>query len=193
MPDAAPRRARDPQTRRRAIVTAAAELIVEVGVEAVTHRMIAARADVPLGATTQYFATLDELRGEALRLLAADVDARVDGIRSALAERGPTPAVLTELILQGLADARAMDADRAVVTAAVHDRELRGLARRWSAQLADALTARYGQDRALAAAVFIDGILWHAHISDAPLSSELIQSALAGILGDGIPPATTSD
>lgn len=54
------RRRRDPEARRREIVTAAAELIVEVGAEAVTHRMVAARADVPLGATTQYFDTLDD-------------------------------------------------------------------------------------------------------------------------------------
>ncbi|WP_309064774.1 TetR/AcrR family transcriptional regulator [Microbacterium sp.] len=190
MTDAVRRRVRDPQARRRDIVAAAAELIVEVGVDAVTHRMIAARAGVPLGATTQYFATLDELRGEALQSLAADVDARIDGIRTALAERGATPAVLAELLVQGLADARAVDADRAVVTAAVYDPELRSLARRGSERLADALAERYGRSRAVAAAVFIDGILWHACISDDPLTTELIESALAGILGA---PTTTSD
>ena len=111
MSDAVTRRRRDPETRRREIVAAAAELIVEVGVGALTHRMIAARAGVPLGATTQYFATLDELRSEALRHLVADVDSRMQGIRSVLTERGATPAVIAELIVQGLADARAMEAD----------------------------------------------------------------------------------
>ena len=55
------RRRRDPEARRREIVTAAAELIVEIGVDALTHRKVAARAGVPLGSTTQYFATLDDL------------------------------------------------------------------------------------------------------------------------------------
>ncbi len=76
------RRRRDPEARRREIVTAAAELIVEVGAEAVTHRKVAARAGVPLGATTQYFDTLDDLRSAAFRALADEVDARLDGVRT---------------------------------------------------------------------------------------------------------------
>jgi len=193
MSDAVTRRRRDPETRRREIVAAAAELIVEVGVGALTHRMIAARAGVPLGATTQYFATLDELRSEALRHLVSDVDARMDGIRSVFAARGATPAVIAELIVQGLADARAMEADRAVVTAAVNDPQLRELARRWSAQMAGFLSADYGPERATAAAIFIDGVLWHSRINDEPLSGAFIESALAAILGESIRPSSVSD
>ena len=182
MTEAAPRRRRDPESRRRAIIAAAAELILEIGVGAVTHRLIAARAGVPLGATTQYFATLDDLRTEALRFLASEVDARIDGIRSALDERGATPAVLAELLAQGLADARALEADRAVVTAAVNDPQLRELARRWSQQMAEFLVADYGRERATAAAIFIDGVLWHSRINDELLTASFLESALAGIL-----------
>ncbi|GAA3933051.1 TetR/AcrR family transcriptional regulator [Microbacterium soli] len=187
------RRRRDPATRRRAIIVAAAELILEVGVGALTHRMIAARADVPLGATTQYFATLDDLRAAALQHLAVEVDGRIDGIRQALRERGATPDVLTELILRGLADVRAMETDRAVVTAAVNDPQLRELARGWSARMAEFLVDDYGAERATAAAIFIDGVLWHSRISEDPPSESLIRSALAGILGDGIRPSSVTD
>ncbi|MEJ1089498.1 TetR family transcriptional regulator [Microbacterium sp. Mu-80] len=183
MTEAAVRRRRDPETRRRAIVSAAAELIVEIGVGAVTHRLIAARAGVPLGATTQYFATLDDLRAEALRFLVAEVDARIDGIRSDLDERGTTPAVLAELLARGLADAHALEADRAVVTAAVNDPQLRELARRWSQQMAGFLVADFGPQRATAAAIFIDGVFWHSRINDEPLSMAFLESALADILG----------
>ncbi len=186
-----PRRRRDPETRRRQIVVAAAELIVEVGVSAVTHRLIAGRAGVPLGATTQYFATLDDLRSEALHHLVTEVDAGIDGIRTALEERGATPAVLTELILRGLADARALEADRAVVTAAIDDPQLRALARRWSDRMIGFLVPDYGVQRATAASVFIDGVLWHARIHDEPLDATLIEGALAGILGTES--TTTSD
>jgi DNA-binding transcriptional regulator YbjK len=183
MSNAVLRRRRDPQARRQEIVAAAAELVVEVGVGALTHRMIAARAGVPLGATTQYFATLDELRAAALGHLASEVDARMGGIRSVFLARGTSPEVVTELILQGLDDARAMEADRAVVTAAVNDPQLRELARHWSAQLAGFLAADYGPERAKAASIFIDGVLWHARIHDEPVDGSLIASALAGILG----------
>lgn len=190
MPDAVQRRRRDPEARRRAIISAAAELIVESGSEALTHRKVAARAGVPLGATTQYFETLDDLRTAALRALADEVDARLDGIRSTLAERGATAAVLTDLLTR-LADAHAIEADRAVVTAAVHDPQLRALARASSARFAGFLAPEYGQERATAAAIFIDGILWHSHLSNEPLSRRLIETALAGILGDDThqPPA----
>jgi DNA-binding transcriptional regulator YbjK len=40
----------------------------------------------------------------------------------------------------------------------------------------------HGLDRARAAAVFIDGVLWHAQIHDEPLDEALIRDALAGIL-----------
>lgn len=184
------RRRRDPETRRLAIVTAAAELITEVGVDAITHRMVAARADVPLGATTQYFATLDDLRDAALQLLVTHVAERMRAIREVIAERGATPALLAELISTALTDARAVQADRAVVTAAVHDPRLRELARHWSDELVSIFAPVHGDDRARAAAVFIDGVLWHAQIHERPLDQHLIETALTGILGTAAAPAS---
>ncbi|MGV2984865.1 TetR/AcrR family transcriptional regulator [Microbacterium sp. AGC85] len=186
------RRRRDPETRRLAIVTAAAELITEVGVDAITHRMVASRADVPLGATTQYFATLDDLRDAALQLLAAHVAERMADIRAIISERGATPALLAELIHAALSDAAAVQADRAVVTAAVHDPRLRELARHWTDELVGILAPVHGPDSARAAAVFIDGILWHAQIHERPLDQQLIETALAGILGTAETPASLS-
>lgn len=177
------RRRRDPQARRLAIVTAAAELITEIGVDAITHRMVAARAGVPLGATTQYFATLDDLRAAALQLLIEHVDTQMRAIRETLSERGATPEVLAAVLKAAIADAASVQADRAVVTAAVHDPRLRELARHWSDEFAAFLAPIHGRDRAQAAAVFIDGILWHAQIHDEPLDQHVIESALAGILG----------
>lgn len=177
------RRRRDPEARRREIVAAAAELIVEVGVDGVTHRMVAARAGVPLGATTQYFDTLDDLRTAALRALADEVDARLDGVRIALEQRGPTPAVIADLIAEGLDDAHAVKADRAVVTAAVHDPGLRELAQHLSEQLVAFLEPTYGHDRATAAMIFIDGVMWSTQIRDTTLDRAFIETVLSQILG----------
>ncbi|MFJ4172972.1 TetR/AcrR family transcriptional regulator [Microbacterium sp. NPDC089696] len=176
------RRRRDPEARRREIVTAAAELIIEVGVEALTHRKVAARANVPLGATTQYFATLDDLRDAALGALASEIQTRIDETRRAVVAEGVTPEGIARLVRQGLDDARAVHADRAVVTAAVHDPRVRAFARQWSDEVVGFMSPVHGLDRARAAAVFIDGVLWHAQIHDEPLDEELIRDALAGIL-----------
>lgn len=176
------RRRRDPEARRLEIVTAAAELIIEIGVDALTHRKVAARAGVPLGATTQYFATLDDLREAAIGALAAEIETRIDETRRAVVVEGVTPAGLAKLVHQGLTDARAIQADRAVVTAAVHDPRVRAFARQWSDEVVGFIAPVHGLDRARAAAVFIDGVLWHAQIHDEPLDEELIRDALAGIL-----------
>ena len=177
------RRRRDPEARRREIIAAAAELIVEVGADAVTHRMVAARAGLPLGATTQYFDTLDDLRAVALRALADEVDARLEGVRLTLADRGVGAAVIADLIAEGLDDHRAVQADRAVVTAAVHDPRLRELARHLSDQLVGFLEPVYGTDRALAAMIFIDGVMWSTQIRDTPLDRAFIETVLTRILG----------
>ena len=179
-----PRRRRDPQARRNAIVLAAAELIVEVGVDAITHRMVAARAEVPLGATTQYFDTLDDLREAALGLLVSHVDVQMQRMRETLAAEGATAEAIAGFLARAMADAAGIEADRAVVTAAVHDPKLRELARSWSQDFAAVLEPVHGAERATAAAVFLDGVLWHSQIDDAPLPRHIIEIALAGILGD---------
>lgn len=176
------RRRRDPEARRREIVAAAAELIVEIGVDALTHRKVAARAGVPLGATTQYFATLDDLRDAALGALAVEIEARIDEMRRAVVAGGVTPEGIARIIRQSLDDVRAVQADRAVVTAAVHDPRVREFARQWSDEFVGFIAPVHGVDRARAAAVFVDGVLWHAQIHDEPLDEELIRDALAGIL-----------
>jgi TetR/AcrR family transcriptional regulator, regulator of biofilm formation and stress response len=50
----------DPDRRGR-IVDAAVRLVAERGVAALSHRAVAAEADVPLGSTTYHFADRDEL------------------------------------------------------------------------------------------------------------------------------------
>lgn len=56
--------------RRSSLLEAAADLLLEQGVSAVTHRAVATRAAVPLAATTYYFTSLQDLRDQALRHLA---------------------------------------------------------------------------------------------------------------------------
>lgn len=59
------------QVRRDALVEAAAQLLAAEGPAAVTHRATARRAGLPLGATTYYFASGEELLCAATELLGA--------------------------------------------------------------------------------------------------------------------------
>jgi len=54
--------------RRTTILDATLRLIASDGVDAITHRRVAAAADVPLGSTTYYFESREQLLREAFRL-----------------------------------------------------------------------------------------------------------------------------
>ncbi|MBO3749718.1 TetR family transcriptional regulator [Streptosporangiaceae bacterium NEAU-GS5] len=74
--------------RKRALLDAAVDLMTEAGFTAVTHRAVAARAGVPLAATTYHFATRDDLVVQAFALL---VDHELDHLVTLL-ERGLNPS-----------------------------------------------------------------------------------------------------
>jgi DNA-binding transcriptional regulator YbjK len=61
------------ELRRRTILDAALRVISAGGVDAVTHRRVAAEAGVALGSTTYYFASREELVREAFRHYLAEV------------------------------------------------------------------------------------------------------------------------
>lgn len=72
--------------RRAQIVEAAAAYALEHGISALSHRQAAAAAKVPLGSTTYYFASLDELRAAAVeRMLIGDRERRKLAIGDGLA------------------------------------------------------------------------------------------------------------
>ncbi|WP_330295768.1 TetR/AcrR family transcriptional regulator [Streptomyces sp. NBC_00503] len=53
--------------RRQRIIDAAIRVVGAKGIAGLSHRSVAAEADVPLGSTTYHFATLDDLLVAALR------------------------------------------------------------------------------------------------------------------------------
>ncbi|WP_116952135.1 TetR/AcrR family transcriptional regulator [Jiangella endophytica] len=86
------------EQRRAALVRAAADLLQSGGLEAVSHRGVAGRAGVPLGATTYYFADLTELRRAAVETLADDDAARMSAAVDALSARRRGAAAVARMI-----------------------------------------------------------------------------------------------
>jgi DNA-binding transcriptional regulator YbjK len=85
--DAAPPTAKG-AVRRAAIVEAAVDVLVDEGLAATTHRAVAARAGVPLGSTTYYFADRVELVQAALEGLADREHVRMAAVASRPWPRG---------------------------------------------------------------------------------------------------------
>ncbi|RCV55870.1 TetR/AcrR family transcriptional regulator [Marinitenerispora sediminis] len=54
------------ERRREQLVAAAADILAEEGFAGVSHRTVATRAGVPLGSTTYYFDSLEDLARQAL-------------------------------------------------------------------------------------------------------------------------------
>jgi DNA-binding transcriptional regulator YbjK len=73
--------------RRSALVSAAADVLLEQGFAALSHRAVAVRAGLPLASTTYYFASVEELRDEALHCVAELWLARGRAALDALPER----------------------------------------------------------------------------------------------------------
>ncbi|WP_228045849.1 TetR/AcrR family transcriptional regulator [Saccharopolyspora montiporae] len=80
----------DPERRSR-IIDATLGLIAADGVAGVSHRKVAAHADVPLGSMTYHFANMDELLREAFERFTRSVAARFE--RRLAAAHGFTEAV----------------------------------------------------------------------------------------------------
>lgn len=99
---AEPRRSEQGAERRAKIIAATAALVTREGIGAVTHRAVAREAGVPLAATTYYFASKDELVGEALRVLVAE---EVEQLRARAAELGAaidSPATLARALSEAV-------------------------------------------------------------------------------------------
>jgi DNA-binding transcriptional regulator YbjK len=159
------RRRRDPERRRREIVTAAAELVIEVGTAGLSHRKVAARADVPLGSTTQYFATLDDLRAAALEHLSRDIETYVEQVALAMADAGDPVGVLVQGLHDYLSDPHLVRADTMLTASATLDPSLRPLTDRWFEGLTKVLTPEVGVGAADNVVMLISGATWQAALT----------------------------
>ncbi|MGB3485431.1 MAG: TetR family transcriptional regulator [Mycobacterium sp.] len=92
------------ERRRYALVRAAAELLCEGGFEAVRHRAVATRADLPLASTTYYFSSLDDLIVAAVEYIGMVEAAKMRGHIEGLSRRRRGPEATAEVLVDLLVD-----------------------------------------------------------------------------------------
>ena len=78
------------ESRRRTILEATLRVVAAGGIDAVTHRRVAAEAGVPLGSTTYYFRSRDEMVLEAFRQYIADTNAMITSLAEEFPQSGLT-------------------------------------------------------------------------------------------------------
>ncbi|GGM89216.1 TetR/AcrR family transcriptional regulator [Streptomyces fuscichromogenes] len=172
----------DPDRRQR-IIDAAIRVVGEKGLAGLSHRSVAAEADVPLGSTTYHFKTLDELMVAALRQ-ANEGFAKVVASRGGLADdRADLAAELAGLMGEWLAgDRTGVELECELYLAALRRPALRPVAAEWADDLAARLTRRTDPRTARALVALVDGICLQVLLTGVPYDEEFAREVLARVI-----------
>ncbi|MGV9411616.1 TetR/AcrR family transcriptional regulator [Nocardia sp. NPDC003693] len=183
-PTAVRRRRFDPNRRER-IARAAIEVIGERGVEGLTHRAVAAAADVPIAGTTYHYRDKEELLAAALELCVSDYAAIMAAIPGA--DPGMTITGIIEQTAHALIDCFTTERTRTTVqlelyVAAIRRPALRPIADRFT-EATRTMYAHYTDpDTAALLTDTAQGITLRGIATDAPPTSEQIRNLLTRCL-----------
>ncbi|QES05482.1 TetR family transcriptional regulator [Streptomyces venezuelae] len=178
---ARPRR-HDPARRER-IVDAALRVAARSGIAGLSHRTVAAEADVPLGSTTYHFASLDELLVAALRKANEGFD-RLLRENPALAAPGTDlAAALARLLGEWLGGERArVELEYELYLAALRRPALRPVAVEWAETVVAALSPHTDPVTARALVALMDGICLQCLLTDEPYDEVYAREMLGRVL-----------
>ncbi|MFJ2258189.1 TetR/AcrR family transcriptional regulator [Streptomyces sp. NPDC087844] len=173
----------DPERRQR-IIDAAIRVVAAKGIAGLSHRSVAAEADVPLGSTTYHFKTLDELLVAALRQ-ANEGFAKSVAAREALRDFDTDLAAeLAGLVGEWLADDRTgVEVEYELYLAALRRPVLRPVADECGRDFADLLARRSDPVTARALVALIDGICLQVLLTGEPYDEEYAREVLARVVG----------
>ncbi|WP_069743188.1 TetR/AcrR family transcriptional regulator [Streptomyces sp. EN23] len=193
--------------RRTRIIDAALSVIAADGIAGLSHRTVAAEADVPLGSTTYHFASLDELLVAALRrcnenfvqalrssgLFAEEGDAGRDegdaGRREEGAGKGVEGAGLAEeltRLLEGwfVGERGVIELEYELYLAALRRPALRPVAAEWTEEAVALLSRRTDPETARALVALMDGVCLQVLLTggtfDAPYARVMLERIVAG-------------
>jgi DNA-binding transcriptional regulator YbjK len=173
----------DPQRRAR-IVAATLDLIAEEGVAGVSHRKIAARADVPLGSMTYHFGGIDDLLREAFRHFTGHIVALFDAYLAPAADRDQARAAVADLI-HTLSEGSRRDLvlTQELYTLAARRPAYRELTQEWMAHSRTHLERHFDPGTARQLDALIEGLTLHRALAREPHDRALTLDAVTRITG----------
>ncbi|MEV4425809.1 TetR/AcrR family transcriptional regulator [Streptomyces sp. NPDC053792] len=171
--------------RRERIVDAALTVVGRAGIGGLSHRTVAAEADVPLGSTTYHFASLDELLVAALRK-ANEGFGRLLREHPALNDPDiPLATALARLLGEWLEGERArVELEYELYLAALRRPALRPVAAEWAESVVTALAHRTDPAGARALVAVMDGICLQVLLTDGAYDEEYASVILARVLNE---------
>ncbi|MFI5974380.1 TetR/AcrR family transcriptional regulator [Streptomyces sp. NPDC051452] len=172
----------DPERRRR-IIDAAIRVAGRDGLAGLSHRSVAAEADVPLGSTTYHFATLDDLLVAAL-CQTNEGFAGVLGASGVLRDTaGDLATGLARVLGQWLGgDRPGVELEYELYLAALRRPALRPVAAQWTEETAERLAERVDPVTARALLALMDGICLQVLLTGGSYDEEYAREALARLI-----------
>lgn len=144
---------------------------------AVSHRSVAAAANVPLGSTTYHFRTLDDLLSAAMEQAAAAYRSELDAWEAALPAGADLAAAFADYVLDMLYRERPrLIAEYELYLASLWRPLLAPAAASWAHALSDVLERRTDATTARTLTMIADGALMHTLATRRDLSrDELVE------------------
>lgn len=153
---------RDSQSfdNRQRILEASLEVIRTRGVDGLTHRAIAAQADVSLGLTTYHFKDLEQIIEESFDLAMERDTEFLLGWYQNLKNGSDIPEELTQLVFSYLeTESENVYLYFVLVLAAVHRKQLQKKATKWASFMTNLFSQNFSSEAATAIATIYDGTL----------------------------------
>ena len=176
------RSTRDPQGRRRAIAQAAAELLLFEGPKSVNHRSVAKKAQVPLGSTTQYFSSMNELKRAGYDVISRGVERGYDELIAQSEKAKNDSKALAACIYDYVTNIEEVRADMVLSAAAIKDEELRALLERNNERYEASLKQYMSDNQSKMISVFTNGLMLETGIFAHQFSEEFIVQTVEAIL-----------
>ncbi|MFJ3882491.1 TetR/AcrR family transcriptional regulator [Streptomyces sp. NPDC090077] len=174
---AAGARRHDPDRRQR-IIDAAIRVVGAKGIAGLSHRSVAAEADVPLGSTTYHFKTLDDLLVAALRQ-ANEECAPALAVREGEDLAGALARLLGEILD---ADRGRAELEYELYLAALRRPALRPVAAEWCEAVSTALAEHTDPVTARALVAVMDGISLQVLLTGTPYEEPYAREILTRVL-----------
>ncbi|MFF2526174.1 TetR/AcrR family transcriptional regulator [Streptomyces liangshanensis] len=172
----------DPDRRQR-ITDAALRVVGNNGIAGLSHRTVAAEADVPLGSTTYHFASLDEMLAAALRQVNEGFAAAVRDSEALADPACDMAAELARIIGVWLAgDRTGVELEFDLYLSALRRPVLRPVAAEWADAVAEILARRTDPVTARGLVALIDGICLQVLLTDAVYDPAYAREMLARLI-----------
>ncbi|WP_327124309.1 TetR family transcriptional regulator [Streptomyces sp. NBC_01727] len=173
----------DPERRGR-IIDAAIRVVGARGIAGLSHRSVAAEADVPLGSTTYHFASLDDLLIAALRRSNENFARAMRESETLLAPDADLAEELARLLGEWFSGGRGRpELEYELYLAALRRPALRPVAAEWTDGTAELLAGRTDPTTARALTALMDGICLQVLLTGGTYDTAYTREMLARIIG----------